>query len=56
MARGTLTFRQRDLARALKGTKAAGLEVSKIEIDKDGKIVLTIGRPDGTGSAKEIVL
>jgi hypothetical protein len=56
MARGLLTFRQRDLVRALKGTKAAGLDVSKVEIDKDGKIVVIIGKPEEPGDAKEIVL
>ncbi|MGC1345087.1 MAG: hypothetical protein WA863_03075 [Methyloceanibacter sp.] len=56
MARGPLTFRQRDLARALKGTKAAGLEVSKVEIDKDGKIVVIIGKSDAPRDAREIVL
>ena len=56
MARGPLTFRQRDLVRALKGTKAAGLEVSKVEIDKDGKIVVIIGKSDVPRDAREIVL
>jgi hypothetical protein len=56
MARGSLPFRQRDLVRALKGTKAAGLEVAKIEIDKNGKIVVIIGKPDVLGDAEEIVL
>jgi hypothetical protein len=56
MARGRLTFRKRDLVRALNGTKAAGLEVSKVEIDKDGKIVVIIGKPDDPRDAREIVL
>jgi hypothetical protein len=56
MAHGPLTFRQRDLARALKGVKAAGLEVSKVEIDKEGKIVVIIGKADAPCHATEIVL
>jgi hypothetical protein len=52
MARGPLTFRQRDLVRALKGTKAA----VKVEIDKDGKIVVIIGKSDAPRDAREIVL
>ena len=56
MARGPLTFRQSDLVRALKGAKAAGLDISKVEIDKDGKIVVIIGKPDAPGDAREIVL
>jgi hypothetical protein len=42
--RGSCTFRQRDLVRALKGTKAAGVEVVSIEIDATGKITLTMGK------------
>jgi hypothetical protein len=56
MARGPLTFRQHDLVRALKGAKAAGLEVFKVEIDKEGKIVVIIGKPEPTRDPKEIVL
>jgi hypothetical protein len=56
MARGPLTFRQRDLVRALKGAKAAGLEISKVEIDKDGKIVVVVGKPDTRTDTTEIVL
>jgi len=33
-------FRQVDVTRALRGAKAAGLEVSRCEIDAQGKIVL----------------
>lgn len=57
MARRPVAFRQRDLVRALKGVKAAGDEVAQIEIDKQGKIVLVIGKPDVSLDAnKEIVL
>ena len=45
MARGALTFRQRDLVRALKGAKAAGIEVARVEIDKAGTIVMVTGKP-----------
>jgi hypothetical protein len=44
VARGPLTFRQRDLVRALKGARAAGIEVVRVEIDKAGKIVLVTGK------------
>jgi hypothetical protein len=56
MVRGPLSFRQRDLVRALKGAKAAGLEISKVEIDKDGKIVVIIAKSDEPRDAREIVL
>lgn len=40
MTRGS-KFRQADISRAIKGAKAAGMPVSKIEIDVDGRIVIT---------------
>jgi hypothetical protein len=56
MARGPCTFRQRDLTRLIKAAKAAGEQVCKVEIDKDGKIVVTIGKPDAPRETREIVL
>lgn len=47
MARRPLTFRQQDLVRALKGAKAVGIEVARIEIDKSGKIVIVTGNTMG---------
>lgn len=44
MARGACTFKQQDVTRALRATVAAGIEVQRIEIDKDGKIVLVTGK------------
>jgi len=46
MARGELTFRQTDVTRALKAAKQAGVEIARIEISKDGKIVLVVGAPE----------
>ena len=40
MSRGTQTFRQADLTKALKGAAAAGIDVGRVEIDKAGKIVV----------------
>ena len=45
MPRGPLTFRQQDVTRALRATVAAGIEVRRIEIDKNGKIVVVAGSP-----------
>lgn len=39
-------FTQADLRRAAAGTMAAGLGVARIEIDRDGKIVIIPGAPD----------
>jgi hypothetical protein len=44
MARGACTFKQQDVTRALRATVAAGIEVRRVEIDKDGKIVLVTGK------------
>jgi hypothetical protein len=56
MARGPSTFRQQDVTRAIKAVRAAGVEVGRVEIDKEGKIVVMIGRPDEPHNAREIVL
>jgi hypothetical protein len=46
MARGSSTFRQRDVTAAIKAARAAGVEVARVEVDKDGKIVVITGKPD----------
>jgi hypothetical protein len=38
-----MSIRQRDVAAAVKGARAAGVEVARIEIDKDGRIVIIAG-------------
>jgi hypothetical protein len=40
MARGPCTFKQRDVTRALRAAVAAGVQVSRFEIDKDGRIIV----------------
>lgn len=40
MALKPLTFRQRDLAAALRAARQAGMSPSRVEIDRDGKLVL----------------
>lgn len=51
MSRGPCTFRQRDLTAAVKAVVAAGREVERVEVDKDGKIVVVTGKPAETGEA-----
>jgi hypothetical protein len=40
MARAPSIFRQSDVTKALKATKAAGVDIARIEIAKDGRIVI----------------
>ena len=48
MPRARCTFRQRDLRLAVQTAKAAGLEIGRLEIDRDGKIVVVAGKPPVT--------
>lgn len=45
MSRGPLTFKQQDVTRAVRAVVAAGVEVARVEVGKDGKIVVVAGRP-----------
>ena len=60
MSRGPATFRQRDVTRALKAAKAAGYPVAKVEISRDGTIVmtgeLTHDSPEEDAATEEIKL
>ena len=42
MPRRPPLFRERDVVKVLKGAKAAGVEIARIEIDPVGKIVLCL--------------
>lgn len=46
MARRPAIFKQNDVVRALRATTAAGIAVSRIEIDRAGKIVIVTGAGD----------
>jgi hypothetical protein len=45
MSRGPLIFRQTDVTRAVKAVIAAGLEVARVEVDSEGRIVVIAGKP-----------
>jgi hypothetical protein len=45
MSRGPLTFKQRDVTAAVKAVVAAGVEVARIKIGKDGSIEINTGKP-----------
>jgi hypothetical protein len=48
MSRRPCVFRQRDVTRAVKAVAAAGVTVAKVEVDKDGKIVVVVGEAGKT--------
>jgi hypothetical protein len=54
------TFRQHDITRALRAAAGAGREVRRVEIDRDGKIILVLNEPPESEQNKpndpEIVL
>ena len=45
MGRGRLPFKQRDLTRALRAAAKAGQPVQRFEIDREGRIVVFVGKP-----------
>ena len=46
MGKSRSSFKQGDVTRAMRAALAAGQSVKRIEIDKDGRIVVVIGKPD----------
>jgi hypothetical protein len=46
MARAPCTFRQGDVTRAIRAVEAAGQKIRKVEVDKDGKVIIVIAQDD----------
>ena len=40
-----MSVRQRDVAAAVKGAVAAGVEVARVVVDREGRIVIIAGKP-----------
>jgi hypothetical protein len=53
MARGPLLFRQRDVTAAVKALVQAGQTVYRVEIGKDGRIILDLTPPVGSEKAPD---
>jgi hypothetical protein len=53
MSRGQQTFKQGDVTKALKATVKAGVAVNRVEIDKNGKIVIVITKPEDEGNGEK---
>ena len=45
MSRRPPKFSQTDVTRALRGARAAGVQMARVEIDKDGRIILMVAKP-----------
>ena len=54
MARRPCTFKERDVTRALRGVKAAGIEIQRVEIDKAGKIIIVSANDSPQTSDDEV--
>ena len=52
MSRGQQTFKQNDLTKALKAMVKAGI-VGRVEIDKNGKIVIVPARPEDAANGEK---
>jgi hypothetical protein len=46
MSRGQQTFKQRDVTKAIKATVKAGIPVERVEIDKNGKIIIVTAKAE----------
>ena len=54
MAARSLSFRQADVSRALKGAKSAGMDVGRIEIAPGGRMILW-PKGDSTIEAEDVL-
>jgi hypothetical protein len=46
MSKARQTFKQGDVTKACKGMVKAGLSVRRVEIDREGKLVIITGKPE----------
>ena len=53
MSRGQQTFKQSDVTKAVKATVKAGIAVGRVEIDKDGKIIIVTIRPEDAANVEK---
>jgi hypothetical protein len=53
MSRGKLLFRERDLSRAWRAALKAGVRLQRVEIDRDGKIIMVPGPQEQDGSEQQ---
>jgi hypothetical protein len=53
VARVPLTFRQRDVTAAIKAVERAGHQVARVLIDREGRIIVELVPPVGSGVTPE---
>jgi hypothetical protein len=53
MSRCQQKFKQSDVTKALKATVKAGIAVGRVEIDKDGRIVIVTARPEDAANEEK---
>ena len=54
MARRPCLFKERDVARATRAVMAAGLNVARVEIEKDGRIIVVPGKANKQPSDNDL--
>jgi hypothetical protein len=53
MARAPSTFRQQDVTRAVRAVRGAGVSIARVEIAKDGRIVIVTADAEQTKGDNE---
>jgi hypothetical protein len=53
MSHGPQVFRKRDVTRAVRAVKDAGEKVVRVEVDKDGRIIVIVGEAEQTAARNE---
>jgi hypothetical protein len=53
MSRGQQIFKQRDVTKALKAAVKAGIVVGRVEIDKDGKIIIVLTKSEHAANGEK---
>jgi hypothetical protein len=51
MGKGACSFKERDVRAAINAARKAGIVVTRIEVGKDGRIVIVAGTPGESNSA-----
>ena len=50
MSHGPYRFRETEMRRAIKAARSAGIEIARLDVNKDGGFAIIPGKPDGGGN------